>query len=212
MKPFLGTNSTQLHPAVFIFCFLLTFLWYLLLLSLLASDLLKILLLYLFPLYPTHCHHPPCPPSHNLTPPLLLWVSASLPGYPATLAHQVSVSLGSFFPLRPDKAAQIEEHIPCSGNSFWDSHWSSCSGPTWRPSCTFATLCAVKPRSSLCVFFGWWFKLRASQGSRLVDFVGLPVDLLSPLGLPSFLLFFHKSPQSPSTAWLRVSVSAWASC
>ena len=25
------------------------------------------------------------------------------------------------FPRRPDKAAQLEEHIPLSGNSFWDS-------------------------------------------------------------------------------------------
>ena len=24
-------------------------------------------------------------------------------------------------PLRPDKAAQLEEHIPLTGNSFWDS-------------------------------------------------------------------------------------------
>ena len=42
-------------------------------------------------------------------------------------------------PLRPDKAAQLEEHIPQIGNSFWDSPCSSCSGPTRRPSCTSPT-------------------------------------------------------------------------
>ena len=28
------------------------------------------------------------------------------------------------FPLRPDKAAQLEEYIPHTGNSFWDGHLS----------------------------------------------------------------------------------------
>jgi hypothetical protein len=31
-------------------------------------------------------------------------------------------------------------------------------------------------------------------------------------GLQSFLLFFHKSPQPPSTDWLWVCVSVWVSC
>ena len=31
-------------------------------------------------------------------------------------------------------------------------------------------------------------------------------------GLQSFLLFFHKSPQPPSTVWLWVCVSVWVSC
>jgi hypothetical protein len=57
------------------------------------------------------------------------------------LAHQVSagLGLGASLPLRSDKAAQLEEHISQTGNSFWDSHSFSGSWPTWRPSCTSAT-------------------------------------------------------------------------
>jgi hypothetical protein len=43
------------------------------------------------------------------------------------------------FPRRPDKAAQLEEHILSTGNSFWDSPCYSCSGTIWRPSCTSVT-------------------------------------------------------------------------
>jgi len=62
-----------------------------------------------------------------------------------------------------------------------------------------------RPRSSQCMLFGLWFSLWVSQGSRLVDYVGLPVEFLSSYWLQSFLLFFHKSPQAPSSVWLWVS-------
>jgi hypothetical protein len=54
--------------------------------------------------------------------------------------------------LRPDKTAHLEEHIPNTGNSFWDSPLSSCSGPTLRPSCTSATLYAEALIQSIYVF------------------------------------------------------------
>jgi hypothetical protein len=42
----------------------------------------------------------------------------------------------------------------------------------------------------------------------LLVFLGSPYALQ---GLQSFLLFFHKSPQAPSTVWLCVSASVWVS-
>jgi hypothetical protein len=38
------------------------------------------------------------------------------------------------------------------------------------------------------------------------------MDFLSPPGPKSFLLFFRKNPQAPSTVWLWVSTSVWVSC
>jgi hypothetical protein len=58
--------------------------------------------------------------------------------------------------------------------------------------------------------YGLWLVVQSlrAQGSRWVDFVGLPVEFLYPKGLQSFLLFFHKSPQASST----VAVGVWVSC
>ena len=49
--------------------------------------------------------------------------------------------LGILLPwhITSDKAVQVEEHFPHTGKSFQDSSLPSCSGPTWRPSCTSAT-------------------------------------------------------------------------
>ena len=55
------------------------------------------------------------------------------------LAHQVSVRLGSLFPTEARQKAQLEDHIPHTGNSLWGSPSCSCSGPTWRPSCASAS-------------------------------------------------------------------------
>lgn len=45
-----------------------------------------------------------------------------------TQAHQVSAGLERPLPLRPDKAAQLGEHIPQTGCSFTDRSHSSCWG------------------------------------------------------------------------------------
>lgn len=34
-------------------------------------------------------------------------------------------------PLRSHKAAQLVDHIPQTGSSFWESPHSNCSGPIW---------------------------------------------------------------------------------
>ena len=73
--------------------------------------------------------HPP----QSLPFPFLLWVGALPPWHFKSLWGQVLP-----LPLRPNKAAQLEEPIPHTGNSFWDSPHSSCSGSTRRPSCTSA--------------------------------------------------------------------------
>ena len=57
-------------------------------------------------------------------PPSLLPFSSERMGSPWVSLHPGTSSLGEawcFLPLRPDKAAQLEEHIPPTGNNFWDS-------------------------------------------------------------------------------------------
>ena len=87
---------------------------------------------YLFTLPPAH-YPIPGHYSHNPHPPFLSplrgwgvpWVSP----YPDTSSlSEVRHPL----PLRPDKAAQLVEHILHTGNRFWDSPHSSCLGATWR--------------------------------------------------------------------------------
>ena len=45
-------------------------------------------------------------------------------------------------------------------------------------------ICVGRPRSNLCMFFGWWFSFQEPQGSRLVDYVNL---LSGPATLPPAL-------------------------
>jgi hypothetical protein len=68
-------------------------------------------------------------PSCNPSP--LFLKAGEAPAVPLLiLALQISGRLGASSPLRPDKAAQLEEHSPHLGNSFWDSPCTSCLGPT----------------------------------------------------------------------------------
>ena len=62
------------------------------------------------------------------------WVFFPLPWHIKSLPGWVY-----YFPLTPDKAAQLQEHIPLRGSSFWDSSHSSCSESTWRLNCTSAS-------------------------------------------------------------------------
>jgi hypothetical protein len=82
-------------------------------------------------------------------------------------------------PLGSDKAAQLEL-TPQTGNSFRDSPtlvvWDSYE--YWAAICY---ICAGVPRSSsVCSLFGGSVS-ESLQGSRLVDFIGLPMEFLSPL-------------------------------
>jgi hypothetical protein len=125
------------------------------------------------------------------------------PRYNPTLAPHVSVRLGTSCPTEARQG--IPDRYTCYiGNRFWDSPGSSCSGPTWRPICIFATYFYVtgKPRSSPCMLFGWWFSLWEPQGSRLVESVSLSVEFLSSPGPPVPPEPFHKSPHALSIVWL----------
>ena len=66
------------------------------------------------------------------------WVRVPL-GIPLPWHFKSLLGEAHTLPLRPDKAAQLEEYIPHTGNSFWDSPHSNCLRPTWRPSCKSAT-------------------------------------------------------------------------
>lgn len=76
-----------------------------------------LLCFYLITLYPAHC----ALASHPLTILPLHPREWGPPGYPSTLTLQVSVRLGESSPSEASEAAQLEEHMPPSGNSFRDS-------------------------------------------------------------------------------------------
>lgn len=67
------------------------------------------------------------------------WVGWEFPWVSSTLAYQISVRLGASSPTEARHRSPTTEHIPHTGHSFWDSPRSSCSEPTWRPSCTSTT-------------------------------------------------------------------------
>lgn len=79
--------------------------------------------IYLFSLHPIHCQ-PPTPghPFSYSLPHLPILFSSEQGNVPLgvrlTSALQVSVGLGTSLPLKQDKAAQLEEHIPCTGTAF----------------------------------------------------------------------------------------------
>ena len=75
-------------------------------------------------------------PGPSFSSPLSCWELLGIPLHPGTS----SLCQAKHFPpsLRPDSASQLEEHIPQTCNSFWDSHCSHCLGPTRRSSCASA--------------------------------------------------------------------------
>ena len=103
------------------------------------------------------------PPSWS--PPPTILFSMSLPFFSGTpsQAHPP--------PLRSDKVAQLEEHLPQT--SFWDRHWS-CTSTTYM-------------QGGLGSAQVWWFSLWEHKGSRLVDYVGLPRRLLEFLAKTFFV-------------------------
>jgi len=114
-------------------------------------------------------------------------------------------------PLRPDKAAQLEEHIPLRSKSFWDSPCSSFLGLTWRPSCTSAKYVqgSLGPAYIWSLVGGSVSEYPKVQVGWLCWFPG---KFLSSSGPVILLQFFNMSPQAPSTVWVWVSVSVWISC
>jgi hypothetical protein len=144
--------------------------------------------------------------SHNPSPSPISFSSEKVE---PILRHQVSIRLGTSFPLRTDKTAQLEKH---SEVTVFGIAPSPIVPDPHEDQPVHLLYIFRGPRSSPYMFFGWWVYFWEPQRSRLVDSVGLLVEFLFPLGPQSFLLFFHKSPQAPSTVWPWVSASVWVSC
>lgn len=85
------------------------------------------LILFFYVPLKAHC---PVNPSHNpspITPRLLLWAGGSQMGILPPLQFQSLQGQGLPLPPRPEKAAQLEEHIPHKGKSCWNNPHSNCS-------------------------------------------------------------------------------------
>jgi hypothetical protein len=117
-----------------------------------------------------------------ISPPLLFWVGE---GPPVVAPNPGTSSLYKARSFLSQKAAQLEELIPCTSNSFWDNHIARLQLFRTHMKTKLHTcyLWVGRHRSSLCIFFGRWFRLWESQGSRLVDAVVLPVEFLFLSGL-----------------------------
>jgi hypothetical protein len=127
-------------------------------------------------------------PSQSVSPTILLWVGGDAAGYLLTLVLQVSVRLGVSSPT------EARQGSPARTNHTQATAFGIAPlqlfGTHMKTKLNICYICEGRPRSSLCLIFGWWFSLWEPQGSRLVDSVGLPVEFLSPLGaaiLPSML-------------------------
>lgn len=118
---------------------------------------------YLFTLYPDYWPLPSSP-SHNTSPippsaPLRGWKSP--PRHPLTLAHQVSVGLGTF------STTEGRQSSPVRGNRIYRQVTHSgiaptqaVGAPTWRLNWSSATYAwGGKSRTSSCILFGCWFWL-----------------------------------------------------
>lgn len=101
---------------------------------------------FIFHLFTLHLAHflPSHHPSHNPHPhpapsiPMFSEEVVGLHRYLPTLTLQFSPVICPL-PLKQDKAAELEEDIPHTGNSFGDNFSSSYFRPTWRTSCKSAT-------------------------------------------------------------------------
>lgn len=114
-----------------------------------SNNCFLLLLFYLFTLYPA----PPLPPQLSLTP---FWVGEGPSGYLLTLAQSVSAGLGAYSPTENRQGSPATR----TGNNFWDSPCTSCSGPTSRPSCPSVTQLGGGPAQYLHPFTSFLLSLR----------------------------------------------------
>lgn len=101
-------------------------------------------------------------------------------GYPPTLAHHVCAGLGSFSPTETRQGSPVGKQNTQSDYNFRDSLCSSCSGGDPPRNCAahLVQMCQGPP-SSPCMFLVGGSVSEASQGSRLFDSVGFPMEFLS---------------------------------
>jgi hypothetical protein len=111
--------------------------------------------IFLLTLYLVHC--PPRPghsPSYSPTPihsSLLIWVFGAT-WVSLHLTLQVSAKLGTSF-LRSDKTVQLKQHIPHTGNSFWDNPLLQLFRMDMEIKLHIWNICAWRPTSSLFISF-----------------------------------------------------------
>ena len=98
-------------------------------------------------------HNPsPIPTSHS---PMSCWVS---PGYPHTPAFQVSVRLGASSPTEARQGSPPRRTYPTYRQQLWNSLLQLFE-THMKTKLHICYIYVSRPRSSLCMFFGWWFTL-----------------------------------------------------
>ena len=107
-----------------------------------------------------------------------------------TLELQVSSRLGPSSPTEARQGSPARRTYPCTGNSFWDSPHSNCSGST-KTKLHICLMCVERPKS---LVGGSDFQSPKGPGYlTLLVFLWSSYHLL---GLQTFLLF-HMSLQTP---------------
>lgn len=119
------------------------------------------ILFIFFTLYVAHCLSSWSPPPTILPPfPCPLKRQSPLPGYPLTLALQVSERLGTPFPPEAGQGIPARRTYPI-GNMFWDSPHSSCSETLMKTKLCICYICVGGggTRFSPFMHIGWCFGL-----------------------------------------------------
>jgi hypothetical protein len=105
--------------------------------------------------------------------------SSSPSGWGPLLVLQVPVRLGGSSPTEARQGSPARKTYP----TYRQQHLGYLLLQLFRFHMeTKLYICYICPgglRSSLCMLFGWCFRLWEPQGSRLVEYDGLPVEFLS---------------------------------
>lgn len=106
------------------------------------------------------------------------------------------------------QSSPARKHITSINNSFLDSFLSSCSGPTKRPCCKSTYVRGGPGLALVCSLDGG----SGSESPKIPGWLMLLVFLWHSYPIQSrqyLTLFFHKSPEAPTTVSLLVSASVW---
>jgi hypothetical protein len=134
-------------------------------------------------LHPDHFPHPnpPLLPAPPLQIPFPTSPSPSSPlGYHTTLRYPVTVGLSSSSPTKAQLSSRVTERGSSNREQSQRQPPLQLLGDPHEDQGEHLLCMCRGPRSSPCMFFGWWFNLCEPLWARLVDSVGLIVMSLTP--------------------------------
>jgi hypothetical protein len=143
-------------------------------------------------------HSHPCKPHPPLLLLILLRKEETFFGYNTTLGHLVPAGLSTSSSTEAQPGSPGRGRGSNSREQRQETAPAPMSGDPYEEQATHLRQTCVGPRSSPCMFFGWWPSLCEPHGPKLVDSVGLLVVVLTHL--PHSIISPTLSQDSPSLA------------